>query len=142
MAIIEERVTAPEEYYHLEELHVSTGTRVRPTATVELRKGDKKFVDSATGDGPVDAAYRAIERITGISGKLTEYVLKSVSYGHDTIGEAFVRVDFDGVVFNGRAASTDVITGSVKAYLEALNRAQTSVRLKQEAGALPLEAGA
>ena len=141
VAIIEERVTAPEEYYHLEELHVSTGTRVRPTATVELRKGDKKFVDSATGDGPVDAAYRAIERITGISGKLTEYVLKSVSYGHDTIGEAFVRVDFDGVVFNGRAASTDVITGSVKAYLEALNRAQTSIRLKQEAGALPMEAG-
>ncbi len=140
VAILEERATAPEDYYHLEELHVSTGTRVRPTATVELRKGETRYVDSATGDGPVDAAYRAIERITGISGKLTEYVLKSVSYGHDTIGEAFVRVDFDGVLFNGRAASTDVITGSVKAYLEALNRAQNSIRLKQNAAAI--EAGA
>ncbi len=144
VAILEDRVTSPEEYYHLEELHVSTGTRVRPTATVELRKGDVRSVDSATGDGPVDAAYRAIERITGISGKLTEYVLKSVSYGHDTIGEAFVRVDFDGVVFNGHAASTDVITGSVKAYLEALNRAQNSIRLKQGAAAATAiaEAGA
>jgi 2-isopropylmalate synthase len=142
VAILEDRVTSPEDYYHLEELHVSTGTRVRPTATIELRRGNEKFVDSATGDGPVDAAYRAIERITGISGKLTEYVLKSVSYGHDTIGEAFVRVDFDGVLFNGRAASTDVITGSVKAYLEALNRAQNSIKLKKNGAAVDAEVGA
>ncbi len=143
VAILEDRATSPEESYLLEELHVSTGTRVRPTATVELRKGGTKLVDSATGDGPVDAAYRAIERITGITGKLTEYVLKSVSYGHDTIGEAFVRVDFDGVVFNGRAASTDVITGSVKAYLEALNRAQNAIRMKQvTAATTPAETGA
>jgi 2-isopropylmalate synthase len=142
VAILEDRVTSVEEYYHLEELHVSTGTRVRPTATVELRQGTEQFVDSATGDGPVDAAYRAIERITGISGKLTEYVLKSVAYGHDTIGEAFVRVDFNGVLFNGRAASTDVITGSVKAYLEALNRAQNSVRMKQNNAAANVGTGA
>jgi 2-isopropylmalate synthase len=142
VAILEDRVTSPEEYYHLDELHVSTGTRVRPTATIELHKGTERLVDSATGDGPVDAAYRAIERITGISGKLTEYVIKSVSYGHDTIGEVFVRVDFDGVLFNGRAASTDVITGSVKAYLEALNRAQNSIRLKQNNATTQVEAGA
>jgi 2-isopropylmalate synthase len=56
-------------------------------------------------------------------GKLTEYSIKSVSFGDDAIGEVFVRVDFDGVLFNGRAVSTDVIVGSAKAYLEALNRA-------------------
>jgi 2-isopropylmalate synthase len=81
----------------------------------------------------VDAAYKAIERITGIAGKLTEYNLKSVSLGHDAVGEAFVRVEFDGYFYNGHAVSTDVITGSVRAYLEALNRAQTSLQLRQEA---------
>ena len=98
---------------------------------MELRQGSERFVDSATGDGPVDAAYRAIERITGVIGKLTEYSLKSVSLGHDTIGEAFVRVEFDGVLFNGRAASTDIVTGSVLAYLGAFNRAAASRRGKR-----------
>jgi 2-isopropylmalate synthase len=97
------------------------------------------MVDSATGDGPVDAAYRAIERVTGISGTLTEYSVKSVSYGHDTVGEAFVRVEFDGVLFNGRAVSTDIITGSVKAYIEALNRAQASLSRKKEQATVSME---
>lgn len=98
-------------------------------------------MDSATGDGPVDAAYRAIERITGIAGKLTEYTLKSVSLGHDAVGEAFVRVDFDGILFNGRAVSTDVIAGSVLAYLEALNRARAA-RRRHEAAISPVPAPA
>ena len=128
LAILEDRISDTDQYYHLEGLQVSTGTNVRPTATIELRQGTQRFVDSATGDGPVDAAYRAIERITGVIGKLTEYSLKSVSLGHDTIGEAFVRVEFDGILFNGRAASTDIVTGSVLAYLGALNRAASSRR--------------
>ena len=134
IAILEDRAYATAEDYHLEGLHVSTGTAVKPTATVELRQGDTTFVDSATGDGPVDAAYRAIERITGVIGKLTEFSVKSVSLGHDTIGEAFVQVNFDGVLFNGRAASTDVVTGSVLAYLGALNRARASRRAKNSNG--------
>jgi len=133
VALVEDRPTSTESHYFLEGLHVSTGTTVRPTATVELRQGDRRLIDSATGDGPVDAAYKAIERITGIAGKLTEYNLKSVSLGHDAVGEAFVRVEFDGYFYNGHAVSTDVITGSVRAYLEALNRAQTSLQLRQEA---------
>ena len=79
-------------------LQISSGTNLRPTATIELRQGEQVTVDSATGDGPVDAAYKAIERITGEIGKLTEYSIKSVTFGHDAIGEVFVRVDFDGVM--------------------------------------------
>jgi 2-isopropylmalate synthase len=99
---------------------------------VELRQNNQTFIDSATGDGPVDAAYKGIERITGVIGKLTEYSIKSVSLGHDAIGEVFVRVDFNGLLYNGRAASTDIITGSVNAYLEALNRALASKKRKEE----------
>lgn len=134
IAIVEQASSEPAEGYQLIGLHVSTGTNVRPTATVELRKGGQDFNDSATGDGPVDAAYKAMERITGVVGRLTEYSLKSVSLGHDAIGEAFVRVEFDGVQFNGRAASTDVITGSARAYLDALNRALTSRKRREERG--------
>lgn len=132
VAIFEDRGTAIEETYQVENVQVFSGTNLRPTATVELRYRDERLVDSATGDGPVDAAYKAIERITGMTGKLTEYTIKSVTSGHDAIGEVFVRVDFDGIHFNGRAVSTDVITGSIKAYLEALNRALLAKNRREE----------
>ncbi len=131
IAILDEGVRGSEQDFQLVGLHVSTGTSVRPTATVELKIGEERMFDSATGDGPVDAMYRAIERLTGIVGKLTEYSLKSVSIGHDTVGEVFVRVEFDGVQYNGRAVSTDVITGSARAYIEAMNRA-LNVRRRRE----------
>ncbi|MFH0992533.1 MAG: 2-isopropylmalate synthase [bacterium] len=108
--------------YQLATIFVSSGSNVRPTATIELHYEGNTHTDSATGDGPVDAAYRAIERITKLEGKLTEYSITSVGLGHDAMGEVFVRVDFDGTSYNGRAVSTDVITGSVKAYVEAMNR--------------------
>jgi 2-isopropylmalate synthase len=133
VALLEERAHSREEDYHLEGLQVSTGMNMRPTATITLRRVDRRLVDSATGDGPVDAAYKAIERITGASGRLLEYAVKSVSLGRDAVGEAFVSVEFDGVVFRGRAISTDVIEGSVRAYLEALNRALASQRAREGA---------
>jgi 2-isopropylmalate synthase len=136
VAILEERAHSTEEYYHLDGLQVSTGMNLSPTATVSLIQGGKRFVDSATGDGPVDAAYKAIERITGESGKLIEYAVKSVSLGRDAVGEAFVSVEFDGILFRGRAVSTDVIEGSVRAYLEALNRARASQRARSSAPAI------
>jgi 2-isopropylmalate synthase len=126
VAILEDRDEDSDEVYHLENIQVHSGTTLLPTATVELRKGDQRFVDSATGDGPVDAAYKAIERVTGLAGQLTEYLIKSVSLGRDAFGEVFVTVDFNGVLYNGRGVSTDVVAGSAKAYLEALNRALAS----------------
>jgi 2-isopropylmalate synthase len=132
IAILEDEVANVEGVYHLENIHVSSGNTVQPTATIKLRRRNETFLDSATGDGPVDATYKAIKRITGVLGKLTEYSIKSVSFGDDAIGEVFVRVDFDGVLFNGRAVSTDVIVGSAKAYLEALNRALAAKTRKTE----------
>jgi 2-isopropylmalate synthase len=130
-SILETGSSETEEVYHLMNIQIVSGTNLRPTATIELRQGNQTIVDSATGDGPVDASYKAIERITGIVGKLTEYSIKSVSLGHDAIGEVFVRVEFDGVQYNGRAASTDILAGSARAYLEALNRALASKKRKE-----------
>jgi 2-isopropylmalate synthase len=123
VAILQDELSTLEETYSLETLQVTSGLNVVPTATVGLKKGSEFYQDSATGDGPVDAAYRAIERITGIGVDLLDYSIKSVAWGRDAIGEVFVKIAIDGYVFNGRSASTDVITGSVKAYLNAINHA-------------------
>lgn len=131
IAILQDELASIDETYKLETFQVTSGLNLIPTATVGLKKGNELFQDSATGDGPVDAAYRAIERITGISVELLDYSIKSVAWGRDAIGEVFVKIAIDGYVFNGRSASTDVITGSVKAYLNAINHA-VSARYRKE----------
>lgn len=131
VAILQDELSNLEETYKLETFQVTSGLNLVPTATVGLKKGNEFYQDSATGDGPVDAAYRAIERITGIGVELLDYSIKSVAWGRDAIGEVFVKIAIDGYVFNGRSASTDVITGSVKAYLNAINHA-VSARFRKE----------
>ena len=131
VAILQDELSSIDETYKLETFQVTSGLNLIPTATVGLKKGNEIFQDSATGDGPVDASYRAIERITGISVELLDYSIKSVAWGRDAIGEVFVKIAIDGYVFNGRSASTDVITGSVKAYLNAINHA-VSARYRKE----------
>ncbi|MEI7905750.1 MAG: 2-isopropylmalate synthase [Bacteroidota bacterium] len=131
VAILQDEISSLEETYKIETLQVTSGINIVPTATVGLKKGDQFLQDSSTGDGPVDAAYRAIGRITNIKTDLLDYSIKSVSWGQDAIGEVFVKIAIDGYVFNGRSASTDVITGSVKAYVNAINHA-ISARFRKE----------
>jgi 2-isopropylmalate synthase len=131
VAILQDEISSLEETYKIETLQVTSGINIVPTATVGLKKGDQFLQDSSTGDGPVDAAYRAIGRITNIKTDLLDYSIKSVSWGQDAIGEVFVKIAIDGYVFNGRSASTDVITGSVKAYVNAINHA-ISARFRKQ----------
>jgi len=101
---------------------------------MELTDGKEIFCDSATGDGPVDAAFNAIERITKMNGQLVDYTITSVTWGGDAVGEVFVKVIFDNVIFTGHAASTDIVTGSVEAYLQATNRAMAAKNKKVPLG--------
>jgi len=86
-----------------------------------IRTGDDVVEDAACGDGPVDAACKTIDRITGIKGKLSSFSLRAVTSGKDAIGEVFVRVDSEGLTVSGRGASTDIIEASAKAYVNAIN---------------------
>jgi 2-isopropylmalate synthase len=126
IAILENEVTSEESRFTLEKLQTMSGIDIVPSAMVALKKGEQILQDSATGDGPVDASYRAIERITGMTAQLLDYSIKSVSWGRDALGEVHVKISIDGYVYNGRAASTDIITGSAKAYLNALNHAASA----------------
>jgi 2-isopropylmalate synthase len=114
--------------FQLEMLQVHSGTQLRPTATVEISRGTERFEQTASGDGPVDAVYRAIGKATGMKGELTEYLTKAVGGGGDALVEVFVRVRIGGEEFHGRGVSTDVIESSARAYLETLNRAGIAVK--------------
>ena len=110
------------EVYHLDMVQVSCGNGM-PTAAVRLIGPDGKVVaDASLGTGPVDAVYKAINRIVGVPNKLTEFSVKSVTEGIDAIGEVLIRIESDGITYTGRGADTDIIVASARAYMNALNR--------------------
>jgi len=123
-AIVDESITKVEEVFKLQYLNVSSSTPPGiPTATVKMMKKGVVLQDASTGDGPVDAAYKAIERLSGVSFKLVDYKLNSLTEGKDAMGEVFVRVSGpENIVVSGRSSSTDIIEASAKAYVNALNK--------------------
>jgi len=111
------------ETYHLDRLQVSCGDRGIPTAAVRLIGPDEQALeDAALGTGPVDAVYKAINRLVGVPNELTEFSVKSVTEGIDAIGEVLIRIESEGITYTGRGADTDIIVASAKAYINALNR--------------------
>jgi 2-isopropylmalate synthase len=143
--LVEGQITSVPETWALEYLHVTSGNQTVPTATVRLRnaagtKGDSTTVqDASIGDGPVDAALKAIDRLTQTQGRLKEYALRAVSAGKDALGEVTVKVNFgandtdDADLITGKGASTDVIEASARAYLNAVNRHLSGNQRKQKA---------
>ena len=122
-SLIAEELRTVTEVYHLDHVEVSCGDHSIPTATVRLIGPDgQSLADAALGTGPVDAVYKAINRIVGIPNQLTEFTVKSVTEGIDAIGEVLIRIESKGVTYTGRGASTDIIVASAKAYMNALNR--------------------
>ena len=124
IAIIEDEIGRVPEIFQLEYLSVTSGSRPSiPTATVRLKRNKDIVQDAACGDGPVDAAYKAIERISGVSVELVDYSLKSVTRGKDALGEVSVRVRSPkGNIYTGRGTSTDIIEASAQAFINALNK--------------------
>ncbi len=122
-SLIAEELRTIIEVYHLDHVEVSCGDHNIPTATVRLIGPDgQSLADAALGTGPVDAVYKAINRIVGIPNRLTEFTVKSVTEGIDAIGEVLIRIESEGVTYTGRGAATDIIVASAKAYMNALNR--------------------
>jgi 2-isopropylmalate synthase len=122
-SIIAEELRTVSEVYHLDQVQVSCGDRGIPTASVRLTGPDGQVLaDAALGTGPVDAVYKAINRIVGVPNELTEFSVKSVTEGIDAIGEVLIRIESEGITYSGRGADTDIIVASAKAYMNALNR--------------------
>ncbi len=124
-ALVEDAMSSPEEAYALDYIHVASGTTTVPTATVRLKRGGEALQDSSPGNGAVDAAMQAIDRITKTAGHLCEYRVEAVTQGRDSLGEVTLKVDFgEGRLVTGKGASTDVIEASARAYVNAINRSE------------------
>ncbi len=122
-SLVAEEQRTISEVYHLDRLQVSCGDRGIPTASVVLMGPDSQVLsDAALGTGPVDATFKAIDKLVGIPNSLTEFSVKSITGGIDAIGEVLVRIESEGTTYTGRGADTDIIVASARAYLNALNR--------------------
>ncbi|MCX8028800.1 MAG: 2-isopropylmalate synthase [Brevinematales bacterium] len=110
--------------YSLVSVQIMSGDKTIPTSTVVLRKGNKDYIESATGNGPVDATFRAIDRIVGIKDvKLEDFSIHAVTSGKDAIGEVNLSILSEKQSFSGHGTDTDIIVASAKAYLNAINKA-------------------
>ena len=137
VALVDDRISEAPEVFSLVSMSITAQTGSAPKATVKLRKGKETFQGAGTGDGPVDAVLKAMDRITGIRGRLQDYQVRSVTKGKDALGEVSVSVDFGlGELIPGKAASTDVIDASGRAYLNAVNR---SFLLKKRRTKIPAD---
>ena len=111
--------------YILDYLQVHLGTNAISTATVRIKRNGDTLQDSATGDGPVDAVFNAIDRCIDKKYTIESYQIRSVTAGREALGEASIRIKHDKGSSFGRGVSTDVIEASAKAYLQAINAAET-----------------
>ncbi len=122
-AIVNDEIRCAPEMFRLELVQVSCGDNSRPTATVSIRTPDgQELMDAAIGTGPVDAVYKAINRVVNIPNELIEFSVKSVTEGIDALGKVTIRLRHEGKIYAGYAANTDIIVASARAYLSALNR--------------------
>ena len=128
-AIVNDEIQQTPELFHLELVQVSCGDNACPTATIKLRTPDgEELMDAATGTGPVDAVYKAINRVVNVPNQLIEFSVQSVTAGIDAIGEVTIRLKYGERIFSGRSANTDIIVASAQAYINALNRLYSALQ--------------
>jgi 2-isopropylmalate synthase len=122
-SIVNDETQQPPELFRLEMVQVSCGSNAQPTATVRIRTPQgEELMDAATGTGPVDAIYKAINRVIQVPNQLIEFSVQSVTAGIDAIGEVTIRLKYGERIFSGRSANTDIVVASAQAYVNALNR--------------------
>jgi 2-isopropylmalate synthase len=122
IALVEEETREKKKGYELVSVKVATGTAISPQAEIKLKYKNKLLQASSTGDGPVDACYKAIDKIVKIKTKLITYNLEAITKGRDAQGLARVEIKARGQSFTGKGSSTDILEASAKAYIDAVNK--------------------
>jgi len=121
-AIMEEELNIIPELFSLVYFSVVTGNKVVPTATVKVKKNSEVLQEASTGDGPVDAVYRAIEKITDTPVRLISYSINAVTHGKDAMGGVSISIEKNNKIYRGYGVATDVIEASAHALINAINR--------------------
>jgi len=126
-AILDQQLQMERAAWELVRFQVTSGSDAIATATVVIADTEgHEQIDAATGDGPIDAVYSAIQLITGVAVTLEDYSCRGVTGGKDAQGEASVQVSHEGRPFHGRGFSTDVVEAAAQALLAAMNRIRNS----------------
>ncbi|MBI5343780.1 MAG: 2-isopropylmalate synthase [Deltaproteobacteria bacterium] len=125
------RIDMPERY-RLIRLNVRSGTDTPPVAEVEMEVDGTAVKETKNGDGPVDAAYKAISALTGTKSRLLKYSVTAITGGTDAQGEVTCRLEENGEIALGQGSHTDIIVASAKAYINALNRLEYRKKEKKE----------
>jgi len=120
--IVEDELRTIPAIYKLKNLRFTSGTDITPSAEITLKVKQKDVRKSSTGDGPVDACYKAVDKITGIKPQLLDYSIRAVTGGKDALGEVAVRLKAANREVSGRGSSTDIVEASAKAYIDAINK--------------------
>jgi len=122
-ALASEEFASPEERpVSLENLQVTTGSNLVPTASVTLLFHGEKYNEAAVGDGPIDAVFEAIDRVVHVNPTLLDFSLKAVGGGKDAVGEVKITVEYHGEILSANGISTDIIDAGAKAYINVLNK--------------------
>ena len=108
--------------FHVVSYVVNSGNIIEATANVTLEKNGEKLSGVSTGDGPIDAAFHAIEQIVGYHYELDDFQVQAVTKGREAVGSSLIRLRADGKLFSGNGVSTDVVGACIRAYINALNK--------------------
>lgn len=122
IAIVQDEIRPVPDIFRLDRLNVQTETGKPPAVLVRLSRNEEIVEQIATGDGPVDAVYKAIARAAAMSPELLRYEIQAITGGSEAIGQVTVQLEMNGLKINGRGASTDIIEASARAYIDGLNK--------------------
>jgi len=120
--IVTEGILRTSDIFQLEYLHVIAGTTVLPMASVKLKIQDRSVQSAGYGNGPIDAAFNTIAKLTGTESELLRFSISALTGGTDAQGDVTVRLRENGLTALGKGADPDIITASARAYVNGLNR--------------------
>ena len=108
--------------YKLDNFVINSGNKIKSTSTVTIYKGNTELFGIAYGDGPIDASFKAIEQIIGRSFELDDFKIKATTKGAESMGEALIKLRYNGKLYSGNGVSTDINGASIRAYIQAVNK--------------------
>lgn len=108
--------------YKLDNFVINSGNKIKSTSTVTILKGNTELFGIAYGDGPIDASFKAIEQIIGRSFELDDFKIKATTKGAESMGEALIKLRYNGKLYSGNGVSTDINGASIRAYIQAVNK--------------------
>ena len=115
-------INTSEHLVKMESLQVTSGKGITPVAAIKLKIANEVFEAAATGNGPVDASIKALKQIIHRQMELKELTIQAISKGSDDLCKVHVQVEHEGTVYYGFGSNTDIVTATVEAYIDCINK--------------------